>query len=146
MSFPKSLLIPLACITVLGACSDGLVPAPSSDAALTLASVTRGQTIFAQECAACHGTNGDGAGTASLGLGMAPPDLTGLTARNDGAFPRAFVQRFVLGTIEKEDPDAAMPEFGTVGLEHAALKGAKAGEVSDQDMIALLDYLETLQK
>ena len=43
---------------------------------------------------------------------------------------------------EKEDPDAAMPTFGTVGLEHAQSKG----EVTASDMVALLDYLETLQK
>jgi mono/diheme cytochrome c family protein len=133
MTLPKylsALLIPAA----LGACAT-LMPAPSE-------SVTRGATIYAAECAACHGAAGDGAGAASLGLGMAPPDLTGLTARNDGVFPRAFVQRFVLGQVEKEDPDAAMPTFGTVGLEHAK----SAGEVTASDMMALLDYLETLQK
>lgn len=146
MTFPKTLLIPLACIATLGACSAGLMPAKSPVPTLNLASVERGQVIFAKECSACHGANADGAGAASLGLGMTPPDLTELTTRNDGTFPRAFVQRFVLGKIEKEDPDAAMPEFGTVGLEHAALKGSKAGEVSATDMNALLDYLQTLQK
>lgn len=146
MSFPRKLFIPLACLAALGACSTDWMPAKSSQTALNLASVERGQTIFAKECSACHGASGDGAGTASLGLGMTPPDLTGLTARNDGAFPRAFVQRFVLGKIEKEDPDAAMPEFGKVGLEHAARKGTPAGEVSSEDMIALLDYMETIQQ
>lgn len=146
MSLPKKLLISLACIATVGACSTGLMPAKSTTPALNLASVERGQVIFAKECSACHGANADGAGTASLGLGMTPPDLTGLTARNDGTFPRAFVQRFVLGKIEKEDPDAAMPEFGTVGLEHAALKGSVAGEVSAEDMTALLDYLQTVQR
>ena len=146
MSFPTTFLFPLACIVALGACTTGFMPAKTSQPTFNLASVERGQTIFAKECSACQGASGDGAGTASLGLGMTPPDLTGLTTRNDGAFPRAFIQRFVLGQIEKEDPDAAMPEFGTGGLEHAALKGSKAGEVSSQDMIALLDYLETIQK
>lgn len=146
MSFPTKRLIPLICIASLSACSAGWMPTKPASSALNLASVERGQTIFAKECSVCHGAAGDGAGTASLGLGMTPPDLTGLTTRNDGAFPRAFVQRFVLGKIEKEDPDAAMPEFGTVGLEHAALKGTPAGEVTSQDMIALLDYLETIQK
>jgi hypothetical protein len=48
----------------------------------------------------------------------------------------------VLGQVEKEDPEAAMPDFGTVGLEHAK----SAGEVTASDMVALLDYLETLQQ
>lgn len=146
MSFAKNTFIPLACVAALGACASDWTPAQSSGRALNLASVERGETIFAKECAACHGSAGDGAGAASLGLGMTPPDITGLTARNDGAFPRAFVQRFVLGQIEKEDPDAAMPEFGTVGLEHAAKPGTPAGEVSAEDMNALLDYIETIQK
>lgn len=146
MSSPTLRLIPLACIAALSACTTGLLPTNSSPTVLTLASIERGQTIFAKECSACHGVTGNGSGPASLSLAVMPPDLTGLTTRNDGAFPRAFVQRFVLGKIEKEDPDAPMPDFGTVGLEHAALKGAKAGEVSSEDMIALLDYLETIQK
>ena len=125
-----ALIIP----AVLGACAT-LMPAQNE-------SVTRGATIFAAECAACHGATGDGAGAASLGLGMTPPDLTGLRTRNDGVFPRAFVQRFVLGQLEKEDTDATMPAFGTVGLEHAQSEG----EVTASDMVALLDYLETLQK
>lgn len=132
MTISKSLtalLIPV----LLGACAT-LLPAQNE-------SVARGATIFAAECAACHGRDGDGAGAESLGLGAPAPDLTSLTAQNDGAFPRAFVQRFVLGTLEKEDPDAAMPDFGTVGLEHASSKG----QVTPSDMVALLDYLETLQ-
>lgn len=122
-------------LAMLGACAN-LVPPPSE-------SVQRGKTIYAKECAQCHGASGDGAGPASLGLGIQPPDLTGLTARNDGAFPRAFVQRFVLGKIEKEDPDAAMPDFADVGFEHATVGST---DISDADMIALLDYIEAIQK
>jgi mono/diheme cytochrome c family protein len=81
-TFP-TILASLACAATLGACAQTLLPDTSS--------VTRGQSIYASECAACHGAGGDGAGAASLGLGMAPPDITGLRARNDGVFPRAFV-------------------------------------------------------
>jgi len=131
-------LIALCYAGLIGGCGTLLAPAS--------ASVQRGQVIFAKECSVCHGRAGDGAGSASLGLGAPPPDLTGLTARNDGVFPRAFVQRFVLGQIEKEHPDAAMPEFGTVGLAHVYPDGSRAGEVSGADMAALLDYIESLQK
>ncbi|MCX7566304.1 cytochrome c [Sulfitobacter sp. F26169L] len=131
-------LAPFFGIALLGACVAGLMPQN--------ASVQRGKVIYAKECSHCHSPTGDGAGAASLGLGVAPPDVTGLTARNDGVFPREFVHRFVLGTLEKEDPDAAMPEFGKVGLQHASADGTPAGEVSTADMIALLDYVETIQK
>lgn len=133
MTFPK-FFAPATALALLGACAT--IPAANTG------SVQRGGVIFAKECSQCHGRAGDGAGPASLGLGIAAPDLTTLTARNDGIFPHAFVQRFVLGKLEKEDPDAAMPDFGTVGLEHAN----SAGEVTSGDMIALLDYLETIQK
>ena len=88
----------------LGACT----PASTPDAE----AVTRGQSIFAQECAQCHGTQGNGAGPA----GVAAPDLTELTQRNQGVFPREFVRRFVLGLLEKDDPQAAMPEFSVISL------------------------------
>lgn len=146
MSFPRTILVPLACIAALGACAEEGVSTKSATPALTLASVEQGKSVFETQCSGCHGITGDGEGVASLSPGINPPDLSGLTARNDGAFPRAFVQRFVLGQIEKEDPDAAMPEFGTVGLQHAANGGTTAGEIPAQDMIALLDYIESFQK
>lgn len=129
------------CLTACALAMAGCAQTTSFDTA----SVAQGKSIYAAECAHCHGTKGQGGGPASLGLGSAPPDLAGLTARNDGAFPRAFVQRFVLGLLEKEDPDAAMPDFGTIGLEHAG-KDTGATQITSEDMIALLDYLETLQK
>ncbi|MFL4471136.1 cytochrome c [Tateyamaria armeniaca] len=109
-------------------------------------SVDRGQFVYAKECAACHGAVGEGAGSASLGLGVAAPDLTGLRQRNDGQFPREFVRRFVMGVLEKDDPDAAMPDFARVGLRHVYPEGGADGEVLETDFEALLDYLEAIQR
>lgn len=108
--------------------------------------VKRGMSIYAKECSQCHGGSGEGAGSASLGLGIAPPDLTALSIRNDGAFPREFVRRFVMGLLEKDDPDAAMPDFKTVGLRHVYPNGGADGEVLEADFEDLLDYLEQIQK
>lgn len=108
--------------------------------------VKRGKVIYAKECSQCHGGSGEGAGEASLGLGVPPPDLTALLDRNDGAFPREFVRRFVMGLLEKDDPDAAMPEFKTVGLRHVYPNGGADGEVLEGDFEDLLDYLENIQK
>jgi hypothetical protein len=77
---------------------------------------------------------------------MPPPNLSELALRNDGVFPREFVSRFVMGTLEKDDPDAAMPEFATVGLRHVYPDGGADGEVLEGDFADLLDYLETIQK
>jgi mono/diheme cytochrome c family protein len=108
--------------------------------------VKRGKVIYSKECSQCHGGSGEGAGKASLGLGVPPPDLTALMGRNDGEFPREFVRRFVMGLLEKDDPDAAMPEFKTVGLRHVYPNGGADGEVLERDFEDLLDYLEEIQK
>lgn len=39
--------------------------------------LTRGRTLFAQNCAGCHGSNGDGNGLAAAGLLPKPADLRG---------------------------------------------------------------------
>jgi mono/diheme cytochrome c family protein len=71
-----------------------------------------GAEIFATYCTACHGLEGRGDGRMAPILTVLPPDLTGLSARNDGVFP-------VEGTIfqiDGRDPllahGADMPLFG----------------------------------
>lgn len=135
---PRSFIAAALCASLLSACTQGATGA--GDAA------RKGQVIYAKECAACHGSAGQGAGDASLGLGGPAPDLTGLNARNDGYFPREFVRRFVLGLLETDDPAAAMPDFATVGLQHVYPNGGADGEVLEADIENLLDYLETIQQ
>jgi mono/diheme cytochrome c family protein len=134
----RSILTGGLCAILLSACTQASIDAKHA--------AKRGQVIFAKECSQCHGTSGEGAGAQSLGLGVPPPDLTGLSARNDGAFPREFVRRFVMGLLEKDDPDAAMPEFAQVGLRHVYPNGGADGEVLEADFSDLLDYLESIQK
>ena len=52
----------------------------------TLASIARGQALFAQHCAGCHGASGRGNGPNALALDMPPSDLTGahVYAHSDG--------------------------------------------------------------
>ncbi|MEP1768394.1 MAG: c-type cytochrome [Sulfitobacter sp.] len=123
-----------------------LVTACTSSAAINHRAIKHGQGIYLKECAQCHGITGEGGGAASLGLGDAPPNLTMLSAGNGGVFPHEFVRRYVLGLIEKTDPDAAMPEFAKTGLSHVYPNGGSDGESLEVDFTDLLDYLETLQK
>jgi len=46
-----------------------------------------GATLFAQNCAICHGANARGAGAAAVNLEQVPPDLTLIAERNGGLFP-----------------------------------------------------------
>lgn len=105
----------------------------------------RGAFIFANECAQCHGEDAKGGGPESLGLGVVPPDLTLLSVGNDGAFPREFVRRFVMGLLKNDAIDPTMPEFATVGLAHVYPDGGADGEILEADFADLLDYLESIQ-
>lgn len=132
-----SFILSGVCVAVLSACT------PTSSGPSHAGK--RGQLVYAKECSQCHGAKGEGGGPASLGLGVVPPDLAGLKQRNDGYFPREFVRRFVMGTLEKDDPYSAMPEFASVGLQHVYPRGGASNAVLQADFEALLDYLEAIQ-
>ncbi|KIN62692.1 Cytochrome c family protein [Sulfitobacter noctilucicola] len=132
--------VALAAVGLLG------LTACSPEYAQKRSAVKHGQLIYAKECSQCHGVSGEGAGSASLGLGTPAPDLVGLSARNDGVFPREFVRRFILGLLETDDPEAAMPQFAKVGLPHVYPQGGADGEVLEADFEDLLDYLASIQE
>ncbi len=68
-----------------------------------------------------------------------------LAQRDHGRFPRLYVRRFVMGLVEKEDPDTAMPEFAATGLRHFYPEGGADGEVLESDFEDLFDYLAFIQ-
>lgn len=133
----RPFIIASICAAVLSACTEG--------ATTTHNTAKRGQMVYAKECSQCHGPRGEGAGVASVGLGVAPPDLTGLKQRNDGVFLRDFVRRFVMGVPKNDDRNSVMPEFASVGLRHVYPNGGADGEVLEADFDDLLDYLEAIQ-
>jgi len=47
-------------------------------------SIMEGQRIYQTYCATCHGVDLHGGGPMAATLVLQPPDLTELTARNDG--------------------------------------------------------------
>jgi mono/diheme cytochrome c family protein len=128
---------------LLAACTQGTKP-PEDTIANEV--VARGQIVYAKACSQCHGTAGEGGGPASLGLGVAPPELIKLSASNGGSFPRAYVRQYVLGLTEDNDLAGPMPDFARVGLRHVYPKGGADGEVLETDFEGLLDYLEAIQE
>ena len=56
-----------------------------------------GEAAFAQYCAPCHGDNGRGSGQLTFGLSKPAPDLTQLSSRNRGIFPRERLARVIDG-------------------------------------------------
>ena len=87
-------------------------------------SIARGQTLFARDCADCHGPNGDGRGPSAAALRIKPADLTmpHIWAHTDG-------EMFWWLTHGVDDPEGglAMPGFENT--------------LSADDRWALIDYI-----
>jgi mono/diheme cytochrome c family protein len=83
---------------------------------LALRSLT-GPDLFVFYCATCHGRDGRGNGPAAAALEVPPPDLTQLSRRHGGTFPRDRVERFVASDGDSLTPahgSSAMPVWGPI--------------------------------
>lgn len=69
------------------------------------AHVNQGKTIFAVNCASCHGTSGKGDGPAAAALNPKPRDFTAGYWRYGGGVAR------IVQTITEGSPGTAMPPF-----------------------------------
>jgi mono/diheme cytochrome c family protein len=108
--------------------------------------ILRGKQLYQENCAACHGVNADGAGAASLGLGVAPPSLRDLSAGNGGIYPRDYVLGTIDGLARHNDPTAAMPEFGAGDMGTVVLLEENGLTMPiPANLLAIANYLETLQ-
>ncbi|HEY7907805.1 MAG TPA: CopD family protein, partial [Thermomicrobiales bacterium] len=87
------------------------------------ATLARGQQLFAQNCAICHGAGGKGDGPLGQNLNPRPVDLTGshLTTHTDGDL-YWWISHGIAGT--------GMPSF--------------TGTLSDQDIWAIIRYVRSL--
>lgn len=103
----------------------------------------QGVSLYVAYCASCHGRDATGNGPAAPALKTPPPDLTTLTERHGGKFPRELVEQTILG----EDVSAIAH-----GSREMPVWGPIFGQIEwDQDLRAvrvrnLSNYLESLQK
>jgi mono/diheme cytochrome c family protein len=108
-----------------------------------------GEHAFQLYCSNCHGDGARGDGPMAFGLSVLPADLTKLSARNGGVFPRERLQGIIDGReILKNHGDREMPVWGVWFKMEAEedLGGAEGDEGTVQRRItALIDFLETLQ-
>ena len=126
------MLIPYAALAGLATCA----PAPAPSAA----------KVFAQNCASCHGTDGQGAGPEAARLPQAPADLTQIAARHGGDFPTGDVMAAIHG-YQGRGVHAVMPEFDAV-LESPTIVWVDPSGQEVPTPKALLElalYLEGLQ-
>ncbi|WP_425043947.1 c-type cytochrome [Primorskyibacter sp. S87] len=120
-------------VAMAGCAADPEMPTPSE-----------GEQIYAENCTACHGYRGEGA--ALIG-GQTAPDLTRISARNGGEFPRAQVLSQIDGYGRGKVSDTVMPEFGTL-LEGETVPVEVDGTMTPtpRPLAALLSYLESIQQ
>lgn len=103
----------------------------------------KGVALYVAYCASCHGRDGKGRGPAVAALKVPPPDLTTLTLRYGGKFPRDLVEKIILG----ENPVAAAH-----GSREMPIWGPIFGQIEwDQDLRVvrirnLSNYLESIQQ
>jgi mono/diheme cytochrome c family protein len=101
-----------------------------------------GPELYRDYCSTCHGKDGKGNGPTARWLKVAPPDLTGIAARNGGVFPFLGVQKIISG--EERAPSSH-------GTREMPVWGPILSEVSwDQDLgqvriYNLAKYLEEIQ-
>jgi mono/diheme cytochrome c family protein len=107
-----------------------------------------GEETYNRYCATCHGFDATGGGPMAPVLVLQPPDLTGLSARNEGVFP---VTRVVM-RIDGRDPlvshGSPMPVYGDFFVgEELSLK-TESGQpiLTSPAVVDLVAYLQGLQQ
>lgn len=130
-------LVGFSVLTSLGACT----PEPAEDPS----GAARGKALYQARCAACHGATGQGDGPAAQNQDPAPPDLTGLAARNGGVFDRDYVMS-VIYAAPSTGQGGLMPAFGHGDLgDLVIVEEDGVGTPVFTDLLALARYLETVQ-
>jgi mono/diheme cytochrome c family protein len=115
------------------------VPTPPP---LVLSSMAGGD-LFRFYCASCHGADGRGHGPVAASLRTAPSDLTALSRRHGGSFPRHDAERYLAG--DEVPPVAAhgakeMPVWGPI------FRALDPDERTRNVRVAnIIDYLESMQ-
>lgn len=105
---------------------------------------SEGEQLFADNCAACHGLTAEGG---DLIGGQSAPDLTQISSRNNGMFPRAQVMSTIDGYGAGRAADV-MPEFGALLPDDVELVPVEVDGTltpTPRPLAAVLFYLEGIQ-
>ena len=106
-----------------------------------------GAELFVQHCASCHGGSATGDGPLAPLLTVAVPDLTGLSARNDGVFPMLEVVHTIDGRVGRQAHGGPMPIWGVVFNEPPQFGLDDQGALLEARgrIMALTLWLESIQ-
>ena len=102
----------------------------------------KGDNLFRQFCAVCHGPDGKGNGPAASALKVRAADLTQLSRQNNGKFPTLHLKNILTGV----DAFAAhgniqMPTWGDT-FKSSGANGTSGGMRID----AVVEYLQKIQR
>lgn len=105
-----------------------------------------GRIVFRTICATCHGGDARGGGPLADDLGVPPPDLTRLAARNGGVFPAEWVAARIDGRdyVETHGP-SEMPVWGE-GLAWAVKDPGLREARIERAIGMLVEYLAERQR
>ncbi len=108
-----------------------------------------GKSDFMEGCAGCHGESGMGQGPLADLLNVAVPDLTTLSAKNDGKFPMLDVIHIIDGRTGVRAHGGAMPIWGSIFKTQAEGESAFYGgseAITRGRILSIAYYLESIQK
>lgn len=108
----------------------------------------RGGMLYTENCAVCHGGDAQGGGGAGVyGLSKTPPDLTGLSQRNGGAFPVYTTLETLEGYADGGMRGRQMAGFSDLqGKRKKRVRIDRERARTTEPLAALLTYLSTLQR
>ena len=107
-----------------------------------------GLQTYMDHCATCHGVEAKGGGPMAPSLLLQPPDLTTLSARNEGVLP---IVRIVT-RIDGRDPLVAhgspMPVYGDFFEGFDVAVKAETGQpiMTSQPVVDLLAFIASVQR
>jgi mono/diheme cytochrome c family protein len=111
-----------------------------------------GRLEYVENCAACHGPEGKGDGPVAEALSTKPSDLTQISKRYSGTFPREFVFEVIDGrNMINPHGDREMPVWGARFMARAQEQSAAVPWDADAAAIvlgrttSLVDYLASIQ-
>lgn len=135
-------------VILLAVCLGGATNGHANDRPQSPATATStaadGSRLYAEYCAACHGSEGRGDGPMATGLTTPPSNLRRLTVAYGGIFPAARIRE----TIDGRTPPLLhgtrdMPIWGDAFKRTRGPHGERRVE---ERLDLLVDYLQTLQE
>lgn len=112
--------------------------------------IEEGRLQFIDKCAVCHGQEGKGDGVLASTLNQQPADLTRLSERNGGTFPRTKAFKKIWGRGEEIISTHDMSEMPAFYI--APMLGNdddfedSAGRLSPDQIEQIISFLETIQE